>query len=47
MEQGKPEQQYKPAIGWEVAATNPALQRITTEKKQYKDGNHALEEARK
>ena len=28
--------------------TNPALQRIITEKKkQYKDGNHALEKARK
>jgi hypothetical protein len=26
---------------------NPALQRIITEKKQYKDGNHALELARK
>ena len=28
-------------------STNPALQRIITEKKQYKDGNHALEQARK
>ena len=28
-------------------STNPALQRIITEKKQYKDGNHALEKARK
>ena len=26
---------------------NPALQRIITEKKQYKDGNHALEQPRK
>ena len=26
---------------------NPALQRIITEKNQYKDGNHALEKARK
>ena len=26
---------------------NPALQRIITEKKQYKEGNHALEQARK
>jgi hypothetical protein len=26
---------------------NPALQRIITEKKQYKDRNHALEKARK
>jgi hypothetical protein len=26
---------------------NPALQRIITEKKKYKDGNHALEKARK
>ena len=26
---------------------NPALQRIITEKKQYKDENHALEQARK
>jgi hypothetical protein len=25
----------------------PALQRIITEKNQYKDGNHALEKARK
>ena len=28
-------------------STNPALQRIITEKKQYKDGNHALEQTRK
>jgi hypothetical protein len=29
-------------------STNPALQRIITEnKKQYKDGNHNLEKARK
>ena len=28
-------------------STNPALQRKITEKKQYKDGNHALEQARK
>ena len=28
-------------------STNPALQRIITEKKQYKDGNRALEKARK
>ena len=28
-------------------STNPALQRILTEKNQYKDGNHALEKARK
>jgi hypothetical protein len=28
-------------------STNPALQRIMTEKKQYKDGNHVLEKARK
>jgi hypothetical protein len=28
-------------------STNPALQRIITEKKKYKDGNHALEKARK
>ena len=28
-------------------STNPALQRIITEKNQYKDGNHALELARK
>ena len=28
-------------------STNPALQRIITEKKQYKDRNHALEKARK
>ena len=26
---------------------NPALQRIITEKKKYKDGNHALEKARR
>jgi hypothetical protein len=26
---------------------NPALQRIITEKNQYKDGNHALEKAKK
>ena len=26
---------------------NPALQRIITEKNQYKDGNHALEKARR
>jgi len=25
---------------------NPAIQRIITEKKQYKDGNHTLEQAR-
>ena len=28
-------------------STNPALQRIITEKYQYKDGNHTLEKARK
>ena len=28
-------------------STNPALQRIITEKNQYKDGNHALEKARR
>jgi hypothetical protein len=28
-------------------STNPALQRIITEKYQYKDGNHALEKARR
>ena len=28
-------------------STNPALQRIITEKNQYKDRNHALEKARK
>jgi hypothetical protein len=28
-------------------STNPALQRIITEKYQYKDRNHALEKARK
>ena len=28
-------------------STNPALQRIITEKKQYKDRNHALEQTRK
>jgi hypothetical protein len=28
-------------------STNPALQRIIMEKHQYKDGNHALEKARK
>ena len=28
-------------------STNPALQRIITEKKQYTDGNHALEQPRK
>ena len=28
-------------------STNPALQRIITEKKQYKVENHALEKARK
>ena len=28
-------------------STNPTLQRIITEKKQYKDGNYALEKARK
>ena len=28
-------------------STNPALQKIITEKKQYKDGDHALEQARK
>ena len=28
-------------------STNPALQKIITEKNQYKDGNHALEKARK
>jgi hypothetical protein len=28
-------------------STNPALQRIITEKSQYKDGNHAIEKARK
>jgi hypothetical protein len=27
-------------------STNPALQRIITEKNQYKDGNHILEKAR-
>jgi hypothetical protein len=27
-------------------STNPALQRIITEKNQYKDGNHALEKTR-
>ena len=26
---------------------NPALQRIITEKNQYKDGNHVLEKARR
>jgi hypothetical protein len=26
-------------------STNPAFQRIITEKKQYKEGNHALEKA--
>jgi hypothetical protein len=28
-------------------STNPALQRIITEKNQYKDGNHTLEKARR
>jgi len=28
-------------------STNPALQRIITEEKQYKDQNYALEKARK
>jgi hypothetical protein len=28
-------------------STNPALQRIITEKNQYKDGNHALVKPRK
>jgi hypothetical protein len=28
-------------------STNPALQRIITEKKQNKEGNHALEQPRK
>jgi hypothetical protein len=28
-------------------STNPALQRIITKKYQYKDGNYALEKARK
>ena len=28
-------------------STNPALQRIITEKNQYKDGNHVLEKTRK
>jgi hypothetical protein len=28
-------------------STNPALQRIMTEKEQYKDRNHALDKARK
>ena len=28
-------------------STNPALQRIITEKNQYKDGNHALEKTRR
>jgi hypothetical protein len=28
-------------------STKPALQRIITEKKKYKDGNYALEKARK
>ena len=28
-------------------STNPALQMLITEKNQYKDGNHALEKARK
>ena len=28
-------------------STNPALQRIITEKKQYKDRNHALKQSRK
>jgi hypothetical protein len=28
-------------------STNPALQKIITEKNQYKDGNHVLEKARK
>ena len=28
-------------------STNPALQRIITGKKKYKDGNHVLEKARK
>ena len=27
--------------------TNPVLQRIITQKNQYKDGNHILEKARK
>jgi hypothetical protein len=28
-------------------STNPALQRMITEKNQYKDGNYALEKTRK
>jgi hypothetical protein len=28
-------------------STNPALQRIITEKNQYKDGKHVLEKARR
>jgi hypothetical protein len=28
-------------------STNPAFQRIITEKKQYKDGNQVLEKARR
>ena len=28
-------------------STNPALQRIITRKKQYKDGNHVVEKRRK
>ena len=28
-------------------STNPALQRIITEKNQYKEGNHVLEKARR
>jgi len=28
-------------------STNPAFQRIITEKNQYKDGNHDLEKARR
>jgi hypothetical protein len=28
-------------------STNPALQKIITEKKKYKDRNHALHKARK
>jgi hypothetical protein len=28
-------------------STNPALQRLITEKNRYKDGNYALEKARK
>ena len=28
-------------------STNPALQRLITEKNQYKDGNHALEKTRR